>query len=258
MKQQQQQPPHWRSEPEFQDGPSYSCCGAPCLHSQIWLWRMLIVMPPLYAVWYLLALIFLAGFSALPVSGLEPFKHEQFLLVPNATESNAAVALAYVVGRYDDGSAEYRPLVAWICMVLAHNLVAPWFVYIGAHDPERVVDYCIILQIVHLILTTGITGDIPRTPVWWVTSAISFLVQSQLSTFLIFRMGVGRAVWVRRVARGPLGARNAMPIAVSADDPQPFKFVGGEPVDKASMVALPPMPSRRDIASGSYASASVP
>lgn len=251
-------------EPAFEDGPSYSCFGAPCYDSQIWVFRLLLIMTLLYTSWYFLILVFTAGFGALPVSGLEPFKRERYTLLLNGTESNAGVAFSFHIGRNDDGGSEYRPFVAWLCMILAHNLVVPWLVYVGTHDPKRAIDYCILLQIVHLVLTTGISGDLPRTPEWWLTSAISFLVQSQLSSLLIARFSVGRAVWVRRIARGPFGSRSAMPIAICMDAPRPSKTAalagysfGTDPATDGelnNMAPLHPLPPRRDIVAGSYAS----
>jgi hypothetical protein len=250
-------------EPAFGDGPSQSCLGASCHGSQIWVFRLLLIMPFLYSGWNLLVLIFTAGFGALPVSGLEPFKHEQYIL-HNGTEANAAIAFSFRIGRNHDGGSEYRPFVAWLCMILTHNLVAPWLVYVGTHDPQRAIDYCILLQIVHLVLTTGVSGDVPRTSEWWLTSATSFLVQSQLSSLLIARLGVGRAVWVRRIARGPFGPPAAMPVAVCTDAPRPFKtaavahYSAGLGRDPAAggelqiMAPLPPLPPRRDIVAGSY------
>jgi len=245
-------PSRRRTNDDFEDGPTLYCCGAPCFESQIWLFRFLLIMPWLYALWYVLVLIFTAAFGVLPVDGLEPFKHEHFLLRPNATEANGAVAFAAEVGRTDDGGREYRPLVAWLSLVLSHVLVAPWLVCIAAHDPKRVFDYCMVLQITHLILTTVISADVPSSPVWWGTTAVCFVVQSQLAFLYIARLPEGRAMWVRRVASGPFGSRRAIAISVTVDDAQPLKPAVPPQSGRTQNMSLPPIQPRREIATSPY------
>ena len=223
-----------------EDGPSRFCLGRSCAESQIILARMLLIAPLLYAGWcaspthplrgrraghshssplrlrYLFAAVISASFEDLPLSGTVPFKHERFVTGDGASEANARLAFDYRVGR-GSGPDEYRPLTAWLSMVLTNALLAPWLIFLCAHDSRRAVDYSSSLQSLHVILVTGIMDGLPDNSCWWLTMTGCWLWQSQVATLLLSRCGSGRSGCTRRLDWGPRGAGPSLPVGIATE-----------------------------------------
>ena len=94
-----------------------------------------------YAAYYAMAGIF-SGALGTEFTGLEPFEHENF--------------------RPAVDSADLRPLVTWLSMVLTFCLFGPWITYFSVRDSERAVDNATAIQGLHVFLSTTCAPTVPR------------------------------------------------------------------------------------------------
>ena len=135
--------------------------GTSVFHALLW------IVPGLYIVWYVLALILLAVLGqGSSITFTEPFDHNAF--TPAVT-------------------ADRRPLVNWLSMLLSTTVAGPWLVYFAIREARRATDCAIAVGSLHFFLSTTVTRQTPENWVWFATFMPCMLFMGRMAEFMLAR-----------------------------------------------------------------------